>query len=135
MDSNQLLIMWAIIILAAFSLDIGAYLFLRAEWKKSGVLLMDRLWDQLFNKLDRIVKAGRERLLSLKPQPKPKQAPLPEVSQPIIDDSVEIIPVSVKTVGQVRRVQFSLDMPLNTTVNVRIGATREAGVKVEKREL
>ena len=134
MDNNQLLIMWAIAVLVAFSLDIVAYLFLRAEWKKSGVLFTDRLWNQFSDKLGPIVKTGRERLLSLKPQPI-QPIPLPEPPQPVIDDLVEIIPVSVKTVGQMRRVEFSMDMALNTTVNVRIGATSEAGVKVEKREL
>ncbi|MGC1379144.1 MAG: hypothetical protein WA821_23140 [Anaerolineales bacterium] len=134
MDNNQLLITWAIVVFVALGLDVGAYLFLRAEWKKSGVLLTDKLWNQLSDKLDQSVKAERERLLSLI-RPKPKQLSLPDAPQPIIDDPVEIIPVSVKTVGQVRRVEFSMDMALNTTVNVRIGATKEAGVKVEKREL
>jgi hypothetical protein len=134
MDNNRLLISWAIVVLVAFGLDIVAYLFLRAEWKKSGVLLTDRLWNQLSDKLGQIVKTGRERLPSLMLQPV-RSTSLPESPQPVIDNPVEIIPVSVKTVGQVRRVEFSMDMALNTKVNVRIGATREAGVKVEKREL
>ena len=57
MDNNQLLITWAIVVFVALGLDIGAYLLLRAEWKKSGVLLTDKLWNQLFDKLNQSVKA------------------------------------------------------------------------------
>ena len=130
MDNDQLLIWWAVLVLVAFSFDIGAYFFLRAEWKKSGVLFTDKLWNQLSDKLGQFAKTWRERLRFIRPRP--AQTPS---SQPVIDDVVEIIPVSVKAFGQVRRVQFSMDMELNTTVNVRIGARQESGVKVEKREL
>ena len=137
MDINQLLLMWAVLVIAALCLDVGAYLYLRAEWKKSGVLLTDKLWNQLTNKPRESLKAGWERLRAIA---KPKAAPTSAVAEPApqeaaIDEAVEIIPVSVKTIGQVRQVQFSLDMALNTTVNVRMGASGEAGVKVEKREL
>jgi hypothetical protein len=130
MDNDQLLIWWAVLVIVAFSFDIGAYFFLRAEWKKSGVLLTDKLWNQLSDKLGQFVKTWQERLRFARPRP--AQTPS---SQPAIDDVVEIIPVSVKTFGQVRRVQFSMEMELNTTVNVRIGARQDAGVTVEKREL
>ena len=38
MDNTQLLLMWVIIVVAMLGLDIGAYFFLRSEWKKNGGL-------------------------------------------------------------------------------------------------
>ncbi|MGC1377440.1 MAG: hypothetical protein WA821_14505, partial [Anaerolineales bacterium] len=44
MDNNLLLIMWAVIVVATLGLDTGAYLLLRTEWKKSGVLPPTGKW-------------------------------------------------------------------------------------------
>lgn len=140
---NQLLITWAFMIVIALGIDIGMYVFLRLDWKKNGSTLIDRFWNQLFDKMDQFFKKLQKSVAvalvkyhqaSITPDAKPFSQLEPE---PVAPDVVpiEIIPVSVKNIGSVRRVQFSLDMPLDTQVEVRIGATREAGVKVEKREL
>ena len=133
MDNNQFLLTWAIIVVATLSLDIGAYLFLRAEWKKNGVLLTDKFWNLVSDKLGQAVKTAWKSLRPIKPQ---LAASLPTPAPVVNEPPIEIIPVSVKMVGgEMRRVQFTVDMAMNTTVNVRIGATREAGIKVEKREI
>ena len=134
MDNNQLLLMWAVIVGATLIVDAGTYLFLRAEWKKSGVLLTDKFWSLLRDRLVQFVKTALKTLRPVRPQLASVPAP---ASAPVVDEiPVEIIPVSVQMVGgEMRRVEFVVDMAMNTTVNVRVGATREAGVKVEKREL
>jgi len=134
MDNNQLLILSAMIIVATLILDAGIYLVLRDEWKKSGILLTDKFWSLLSDKPGQFVRAVWKTLRPIRPQL--ASAPVP-ASAPVVDETpVEIIPASVKMVGgEMRRVEFVVDMAMNTTVNVRIGATREAGVKVEKREL
>lgn len=139
---NQLLITWGMMVFAGLTLDVGAYLFLRADWKKNGITLTDRFWEWLFTQVKKAITKMQNRIAialvkyhqdSLDPvaAPKPEVLPEPEVES----IPVEIIPVSVEHIGQVRRVEFSMDMFLDTQVEVRIGATREAGVTVEKREL
>jgi hypothetical protein len=137
---NQLLITWIFMIVVALGLDVGAYFLLRIDWKKKGSTLPDRLWGRLFDQVDHTVKTWQSRIsvgLVKYYQPAPASAPVPTpLPEPVVDATpVEIIPVSVKKVGNVRRVEFSVEMPLDTQVEVRIGATRDAGVKVEKREL
>jgi hypothetical protein len=149
---NQLLITWIIIIVVALGLDIGGYFFLRRYWEKNDVVLTD-VWlnkimdpiDLAFDWVDQLglrlralfflksetkqtpVLVGPAAVAEILPSPEPELEAASEVE--------EIIPVSVEQVDGVRRVRFSLEMPLNTTVDVRIGATQESGVTVEKREL
>ena len=134
---NQLLINWIIMIVLALGADIAAYIFLRLDWKKNGSTFIDRFWNWLFDKLNLFVAALKKRVAlgliqyhrASVATPAPEPAPLP------VGPPVETVPVSVKHIGPIRRIKFSLDMPLDTQVEVRIGATREAGVTVEKREL
>lgn len=149
---NQLLITWIIVIVVALGLDIGIHFFLRRYWEKNDVILTD-VWlnkiidpiDLAFDWVDQLGLRLRA-LFFLKPGIKqtpvlagpaatPEVLPLPEPEVEAAPEVEEIIPVSVEQVDGVRRVRFSLDMPLNTTVDVRIGATQESGVTVEKREL
>ena len=149
---NQLLITWIIIIVVALGLDIGGYFFLRRYWEKNDVILTD-VWlnkiidviDLAFDWVDQLGLRLRA-LFFLKPQTTQTPvlagtaattAEILPLSEPdaVPEEVEEIIPVSVEHVDGVRRVRFSLEMPLNTTVDVRIGATQEAGVTVEKREL
>ena len=148
---KQLLITCIIIIVLALGLDVVAYLFLRTDWKKNGTLLTDRLMSRWSDALHQqvkvwqngisvnLVKYYQESVAQPAPAAVPVQAPVPvpaPVPAPVVDAVlVEIVPVSVKKIGQVRRVQFSLEMPWDTQVEVRIGATHESGVTVEKREL
>lgn len=140
---TQLLISWIIVVLVALGLDIGIYIFLRLDWKKNGTTFIDRFWDRAFDQANQIFQALKKRIAialvkyhQASVSPAPVSAPTDPVLEPLPDaHPVERIPVSVKNIGTVRRVQFSLDMPLDTQVDVRIGATREAGVTVEKREL
>ena len=140
--NNQQLITWTMLVVVALGLDIGAYIFLRLDWKKNSSTLTDRFWNQLFDRVDKTVKIVQNRIAialvkyhqasiaaDVKAAPAPEPVPDPDVTP------AEMIPVSVRNVGGVRRVKFSLDMPLDTQIEVRIGATREAGVTVEKREL
>lgn len=140
---NQQLITWTMMVVVALALDIGAYIFLRQDWKKNGSTLTDRFWAQVFDRASQINKTIQHRIAialvnyhqaSIATDDKPAAAdPAPE---PLPDATpVEIVPVTVRNIGGVRRVKFSLDMPLDTQVEVRIGATRESGVTVEKREL
>jgi hypothetical protein len=130
MDNNNLVIWWTIIVIVALSIDIVVYIWLRTEWKKRGVMVIDEYFKKALNWPKQTFETLKKRLPG-KPQPRqPHPAPQP-TEAPI----VELIPVSVESIGQIRRVQFSMEMPLNTTMEVRIGATLEAGVKVEKREL
>lgn len=136
---NQLLISWAFFIVIALGIDIAAYIFLRRDWQKNGITIVDRFWNNLFSKIDQLiaalqkqiainlVKYHRSTLATVTPTAAP--APLPETAP------VELIPVTVENMGELRRINFTLDMSLNTQVEVRIGATRETGVIVEKREL
>lgn len=151
---NQLLITWIIIIVVALGLDIGGYFFLRRYWEKNDVILIDiwlnKIMDPIELAFDWVDQLGLRlrALFFLKPQTTqtpvlagPAAAaeilplPEPEVEAEATPEVEEIIPVSVEQVDGVRRVRFSLEMPLNTTVDVRIGATQESGVTVEKREL
>jgi hypothetical protein len=142
---NQLFVTWIIMIVVALGLDVAVYLFLRADWKKNGSVLPDRFWNRFFDKLRQTAKTWQNRISiglvkyyqpsTLQPSPASAPASGAEPVMEATDDSIEIIPVSVRKVGQVRRIEFSVEMPLDTQVEVRIGATREAGVKVEKREL
>ena len=148
---NQLLITWIIIIVVALGLDIGGYFFLRRYWEKNDVILTD-IWlnkimdpiDLAFDWVDQLGLRLRA-LFFLKPEtttqtsvlaePAAEILPLPEPEAEVTPEVEEVIPVSVEQVDGVRRVRFSLEMPLNTTVEVRIGATQESGVTVEKHEL
>lgn len=144
---DNLVITWIFMALIGLSIDVLAYVLLRAYWKKSGVVLTDKLWDQVSAKLSEIAQAGQERLFPAKPLPNPTPVnpvsidPAPVLvepeppSVPSEEPAEEIIPVYVENIGQLRRVQFSLDMQMNTTMEVRIGPTSETGVKVEKREI
>jgi len=130
---DNLLITWIFLIVAGLSIDLLAYVLLRAEWKKSGVVFTDKFWNQAWTKLEQLVKTGQERLRpAARPQPAltPSELDLLENQIP-----VEIIPASVNIVDGIRQVEFSLEMQMNTTMEVRIGATSEMGVKVEKREI
>ena len=150
---KQLLITCIIIIVLALGLDVVTYLFLRTDWKKNGTLITDRLlsrWSDALHQQVKVwqnsisvnlVKYYQESVAQPAPAsvpvqtPRPAPAPAP-VPAPVVDAvPVEIVPVSFKKIGQVRRVQFSLEMPWDTQVEVRIGATYESGVTVEKREL
>ncbi len=148
---NQLLITWIIIIVVALGLDIGGHFYLRRYWEKNDVILTD-VWlnkiidviDLAFDWVDQLGLRLRA-LFFLKPQSMQTPvlagtaavAEILPLSEPdaVPEEVEEIIPVSVEHVDGLRRVRFSLEMPLNTTVDVRIGATQEAGVTVEKREL
>ena len=126
---DKLLITWTFMVVVGIIIDVLMYVFLRAEWKKTGIILTDQFSKKVSDKLSQAIKA-LQKPEPAKPQPKPGPSPLAS-KVPI----VELIPVSVESIGQIRRVQFSMEMPLNTTMEVRIGATLEAGVTVEKREL
>ncbi len=133
---DNILISLVFMVIAGLSIDLLAYFIIRAEWKKSGVVLTDKLLDQAGSKLDQLTQAGRKLFSPIKLQPAPRPAfAQPQPAAPSQAPAVEIIPASVETVGGLRRVNFSLDMQMNTTMEVRIGATSEAGVKVEKREI
>jgi hypothetical protein len=126
---DKLLITWTFMVVVGLSIDVLAYVLLRAEWKKKGVIVTDEFLKKVSDRLGQMIKALRKPA-PIKPQPQPNPSSLAS-EVPI----VELIPVSVESIGQIRRVQFSMEMPLNTTMEVRIGATLEAGVTVEKREL
>ena len=141
---NQLLISWTFFVAIALGLDIAAYIFLRRDWKKNGITVVDRFWNALFGKIDQLAAAVRKQvaveLLKYHRSTVPAVAQTDAASTPLTKapptaPPVELVPVTVRTVGNVRRVKFTLDMPLDTQVEVRIGATRESGVTVEKREL
>lgn len=134
---------WSFMVSAAVLIDIAAYIFLRLDWKKNGITLTDKFWNLVFDRADQIGNTIKKRIAimvvkyhqatlaeNVAPTPVPEPDPLP-----VADPSVEIVPVLVRSIGKVRHVQFFVDMPLDTQVEVRIGATREAGVTVEKREL
>jgi hypothetical protein len=153
--TTQLIVAWVIFIIVGLAIDIGIYLFLRADWKKNGVVRTDLWLDNIFGKIGQIGKAVqhrisaslvqyyREALPTLKPATVPGSASAlgadsnPESDSELVADAtpVEIIPISVENVGQMRHIEFSIDLRLDTQVDVRIGATNEAGVTVEKREL
>jgi hypothetical protein len=126
---DKLLITWTFIVILGIGIDVLVYVLLRAEWKKRGVIVTDEFLKKVSERLGQMIKALRKPAPA-KPQPQPNPSSLAS-EVPI----VELIPVSVESIGQIRRVQFSMEMPLNTTMEVRIGATLEAGVTVEKREL
>ena len=128
MNNNPLFLTWSTFLVGALFVDFGVYFYQRYIWKKSGVILTDQFWEKLSESLRRMIAEGRPRKLQ----------PAPALPKPVIvveEPAVEVIPVSVEMVGEVRRVEFSLEMELNSKVNVRIGATPEAGVKVEKRAI
>ncbi len=140
---NELLITWTFFMVIALGVDIVAYLLLRLDWKKNGITIIDRFWNAHFRKIDQLSAALQKQIaisvlnyhrstVAAAPAAAPKEA-LPE-AKPKTPPG-EIVPVTVRNVGNLRRVKFTLDMPLDTQVEVRIGATREAGVTVEKREL
>lgn len=140
---NQVLT-WAFMVIAALVLDIAAYIFLRLDWKKNGIALTDRFLNRVFEKVDSFFESLKTRAaIALLKYHKavagetPASAPSTEVKpEPApAASSLESVPVLVSNVGKVRRIKFFVDMPLDTQVDVRIGATREAGVTVEKREL
>src|SRR4051812_25837167 len=62
MDNKQLLIIWIIMIVFALGLDVGAYLFLRADWKKKGSALPDRFWNRFFDRLRQTAKTWQNRI-------------------------------------------------------------------------
>jgi len=136
---NQLIIFWIIIVVTGLILDFAAYFLFRSYWQKNGVLFSDMLIVWVFDKLP-LVSPQLRKTFAVTPRTQTlvlaTAAPTPE-PLPMIPEAelVEIIPVSVEKIGDVRRVEFSIEMPLNTNVEVRIGATSEAGVTVEKREL
>ena len=127
---------WIILIVTALGLDIFICLVLRDRWKKTGVIVVDEFWGKISSSLHSPVKVRQPSLSTARIQPDKAPAPLPP--DPLPAPGVvptEIIPVSVKTIGRVRRVQFSVDMPFDTTVEVSVGASAETGVRVEKREI
>lgn len=137
---NQIIIFWIIIIVAGLIIDFATYFLLRSYWQKNGVLLSDVLIARVFDRLDlsspQLRKAFPVALRTQSLVLATHTSTLESLSTPEADaELVEIVPVSVEKVGDVRRVEFSIEMPLNTNVEVRIGATSEAGVTVEKREL
>lgn len=150
---NQLIASWIILLVLGIGLDVGIYLFLRADWRKNGVLRTDVFFDRIFDRLTQLrktVKNGlalglvryyRDSVPGLTPAPGTVSASetgsvAVSEPEPVMDtDPVEIIPISVENVGQMRHIQFTLDMPIDSQVDVRIGATNEAGVTVQKREL
>lgn len=153
--TTQLIGAWIIFIIVGLAVDIGIYLLLRADWKKYGVVRTDLWLGNVFSKIGQIgqavqnrisaslVQYYREALPTLKPATVSGQAPTLGADSNLESDSesaadvapVEIIPISVENVGQMRHIEFSIDLRLDTQVDVRIGATNEAGVTVEKREL
>lgn len=136
---------WSFMVSAAIIADIAAYIFLRLDWKKNGITLTDKFWNQVFDRADAVGKSIQTRIsillvkyhrASITDTPAAVSQLKPSTVAPASDSvPVEIVPVLVHTTGNVRHVKFFVDMPLDTQVEVRIGATREAGVKVEKREL
>jgi hypothetical protein len=142
---TQLIFFWIMLLVVGLAIDIGVYLFLRADWRKTGVLRTDAFFDRIFDQLSQLQKTIKNSLnISLVRYYRDSVPALASAStsvsenelEPVMDtDPVEIIPISVENVGQMRHIQFSLDLPLDSQVDVRIGATNEAGVTVQKREL
>lgn len=148
---ESLFIFWIIAVVVALSLDILVYIVLRREWEKRGFTMIDELSEQISNKLGQVGKTWRERLsIKLKPAALSKKS-LPVIEAQQVQLEPEFIPVaepiqvdepqsepiaaSVKTVGGLQRVEFSMDVPLNRAIRISIASTPETGVKVEKREL
>ena len=146
---NQLLITWAFMLGTGLVIDVAAYIFLRQDWKKNGSSIVDRFWDMVFNKTDQLAASAQKQIAiallkyhrsaiaeSAKTDspntPEAKPETQPEAAPELLG---ELIPVTVQNDGNLRRINFTLDMALDTQVEVRIGASREAGVTVEKREL
>jgi hypothetical protein len=132
-------IIWIIIsIVAALGLDMWIYIVSRREWETRGVMLTDELWQQASDRLglNRIAATWQERR-SAKTKPAPVEGSAQQKeAQPVQQDlQAQSIAASVKTVGKVKHVQFSMDMPLDSAVEISISATPEAGVKVEKRRI
>lgn len=152
---TQLIIFWVTLIVLGLGFDIGIYLFLRTDWRKNGVLRTDVWFDRIFDRLSQIRKAVSDRFAaslvryyrdsvpSLATAPAFETAPVFErmvvaesEPEPVVDVApVEIIPISVENVGQMRHIEFTLDLKLDSQVDVRIGATNEAGITIQKREL
>lgn len=144
METNDLFIFWSVIIVVSLSLDALGYFVLRHHWKRSGgIILTDDLWAQISGRLQQRARSWQEKrpVKSEKPViraivPEPSPAPPLPPSPPLREEpAVQVIPASVKTLGQLREVEFSVDIPLNTVVDIYVGAASEDGVKVEKREL
>jgi hypothetical protein len=145
--TDQLLITWIIFLIFALCIDIGAYIALRVIWKRKGVVPTDEFWNLVEARLGQGINVIIDRLsrirlqlpqapaLSQTPKPTPAPDKVPAEVPDEIPAGVELIPYYVKTIDNIRQVQFSFEMPLNTKINVRIGATGENGIQVEKREL
>jgi hypothetical protein len=144
---NVLVSIWIISLVVALSLDVSAYIVLRREWEKRGVLVTDELAKRVSDRLDQIRKTWQ------KPAT-PKTEPAPPVQKPVevVEAAVEVakevpsvrvaspepepepIPAPVRAAGQLKHVEFSMDVPLDSAIDISIAATPQ-GVKVEKRQV
>jgi|GEM_PF-4172205 len=154
---NQLIIFWSISTVGAVFIDIVAYFLLRNQWKQRGFTVVDEFWEKVFRRVDQTVKAVQARVPALPtwtvwtasppdpttPEPVPvAPGPLPAstlteppaLPPPPAEPAPQLIPAAVKKVGKLKRVEFSLDVPLDSAVNLRIGPSTEKGVNVEKRD-
>ncbi len=129
---DNLFYIWITAMVVALSLDVSAYIVLRRQWKKRGFTIIDELSERMSNRLGQIKKRWQE-LRPVKTKLAPVQQPVQEEEQMIQADlQPELIAASVKTIGRLQRVQFSMDVPLDSRINISISSTPETGVKVEK---
>jgi hypothetical protein len=142
---DNIFVIWIIAMVVALSLDVLLYIVLRRGWEKHGVLITETLFKQVSDRLGQVVKTWQKPAPVKTKPPVPAQKPVEpaqakvevkkEQAQPVqAAVESELIPASVQTVGQLKRVQFSMDVPLDSAIDISIASTPEAGVKVRKRQ-
>jgi hypothetical protein len=140
---NVLVSIWIIAMVVALSLDVAVYIVLQRAWEKRGVLITDELSKRISDRLGQIVKPWRKPAPVKISPPVPVQKPVEAVKavpaaqpvQAVPAPEPEPIPASVRSAGPLKHVEFSMDVPLNSAIDISIAATPLGDVKVEKRQV